>query len=83
MAHHNIGVQLAQRGDLPQALVELETASGIDPDFIQNKLALAYVLKRLGRPAEALANYRRAVELGETDPEILADYAALQKTLPK
>ena len=81
MAHHNLGIFLAQRGDLPQAVGELETAERIDPDLAQNQLALAYVLNRLGRPNEALDSYRRAIALGISDPQILQDYAALQRRL--
>ena len=79
IAHHNIGILLAQRDDLAQAVQELETASRLDPSLVQNQLALAYVLRRLGRPDEALDRYRRAVALGASDPEILADYDSLRR----
>ncbi len=79
MAHHNIGILLAQRDDLAQAVVEFETASRLDPTLVQNQLALAYVLRRLGRPDEALDRYRRAFALGASDPQFLADYDALRR----
>jgi tetratricopeptide (TPR) repeat protein len=79
MAHHNIGILLAQRDDLAQAAAEFETASRLDPTLVQNQLALAYVLRRLGRPDEALDRYRRAFALGADDPQFLSDYDALRK----
>jgi tetratricopeptide (TPR) repeat protein len=78
MAHHNIGILLAQRDDLAQAVTEFETASRLDPTLVQNQLALAYVLRRLGRPDEALDRYRRAFALEAADPQFLADYDALR-----
>jgi tetratricopeptide (TPR) repeat protein len=79
MAHHNVGVLLARRGDLAQAAAELESASRLDATLVQNQLALAYVLTRLGRTDEALDRYRRAFALGASDPQIRGDYDALLK----
>jgi tetratricopeptide (TPR) repeat protein len=82
MAHQNIGVLLAQKGDWTQGLREFQAASRLDPDLLQNQLSLAYAFNRLGRRDEALAGYRRAVELGASDPQILEDYAALKRSRP-
>jgi protein O-mannosyl-transferase len=82
IAHHNLGIALSERGRLNEAVAHLRTAEALDPSFPQTHLALAYLALRANRREDAQHQYQEAIRLGVTDPAILKDYAALNKTLP-
>ncbi len=48
-----------------EAIVELQDAIAIDPDFVQAHDRLGLCLEGLGRPQEAIAEYEKAVWLSE------------------
>jgi len=62
-AHYDLAVNMAQKE--PQgALVELERALTLDPDFPEAHNAKGVLLHvSFGRPEEAIASYRKAIEL--------------------
>jgi tetratricopeptide (TPR) repeat protein len=61
---------LAQAGQLDQALQEARAAVGLAPDAIQTQLALGDVLGAMGQAQQARACYERALELAKTiEPE--------------
>jgi Flp pilus assembly protein TadD len=57
------GTEALERGETARAIVELERAAALAPHAseIQNHLGIAYVAA--GREADAVAAFRRAVEL--------------------
>ncbi len=69
------GAYMARRGFWNEALFRFERAAAIRPNDaeIQNDLAVAY--ESLGKTAQALAAYKKALELAPTDPQIRRNYA--------
>jgi len=66
-SHHLRGLELRRRGELPEALSELESAVRLDPGFAQARSDLGVVLKQLGRTDEAIQQYEAALRI---DPEL-------------
>ena len=61
---------LLAEGQIEQALSEAQAAVALAPEAVQTRLMLGDVLKALGRPAEARAEYERALSLAKTiEPE--------------
>lgn len=55
---------------LDQALQEAQAALALAPDSIQTQLAMGDVLREMGQPQQARANYEKALELAKTiEPE--------------
>lgn len=69
------GAYMARRGFWSEALFRFERAAALRPDDaeIQNDLAVAY--ESLGRTAQALAAYKKALELAPADQRIRRNYA--------
>ena len=63
ICHDNLGVLLAQQGELQAALAHLEAAVAIKPDNEKALNNLGNVLMILGRPEQAAARYAEAVRL--------------------
>ena len=63
VAHLNLGVALADKGDYPEARHHLEEAIRIHPGSAEAHGALAEVLARQGQREEALARFRTALRL--------------------
>lgn len=61
LAHSNLGVLLAKRGDREGAALEFGTALGIRPDA-QTYRNLGVLLEEVGKPDLALRAYQKAVE---------------------
>ncbi len=63
-AHDNLGIALAQLGQLPDAIVEYQLALRIDPDYAgaHNNLGLA-LANSGGRWQEAIAEYEAALRI--------------------
>ena len=61
--HTNLGIELAQRGAMLEALRHLDRAAGIKPDFAMARNNRGNVLLALGRTDAVLAEYRVAVGL--------------------
>jgi tetratricopeptide (TPR) repeat protein len=63
LAHHNLGVELADEGRTSEAIAEFEEALRIRPDYPQARTDLGNaLLKTRGGSGEAIAQYRSAVE---------------------
>jgi Tfp pilus assembly protein PilF len=60
---------LVQKGDIAGAMQMAEKDVAEDPDNPANQVALAQVLDQAGRPEEAEAAYRKAVEVGSKLPQ--------------
>ena len=63
MPPYNLGLVLAARGDLEEAMTLYQRTLEIKPDYIEAHVNLGMVLEELGRMDEALAHYRRALEI--------------------
>ena len=62
-AHNNLGLALAQRGQLAEATARFAHAASLDPDYAQAHNNLGIALAKQGRLEEAVAHYRRALAL--------------------
>ena len=69
MAHNNLGVALADAGDLSGAIMHYERALQLKPDYEVAHNSLGKSLWELGRQAEAMPHFAEAVRLRPTYPE--------------
>jgi predicted TPR repeat methyltransferase len=69
------GQCLAHEGRLPQALQAFDQALAHDPELAEAWTQLAHVQRDMGQPAQAIAGYQRALDLG-ADPELHRYYLA-------
>jgi len=67
LAHHELGVALAESGDLTNAEANLRRALVLAPDFARAQQALAEVLRRQKRHDEALSLYTSALRANPND----------------
>src|SRR5690348_6738798 len=63
-AHHLLGLSYTLVGQPDQALVQLDRALALNPQYIEALVHRAIVLNELGREAEADAAFRRAAQVG-------------------
>jgi protein O-mannosyl-transferase len=63
LAHHNLGTELSNAGELHQAVEQYEETLRINPDYPQAHSNLGIVLSQLGRVEDALAQYREALRI--------------------
>lgn len=73
MAHNNLGMLLAARGDLPEAIVHYERALAAKPDDSYALVNLGIAFDRSGRPDEALARFQTAVRVDPDNAEAHLD----------
>ncbi|MGQ0512282.1 MAG: O-linked N-acetylglucosamine transferase, SPINDLY family protein [Betaproteobacteria bacterium] len=66
-AHYAEAIALIERGESEEALRALQGQGERSPDLPQVQLSLGYVLCHMGRTAEGLAAYRRALEMKPDD----------------
>ncbi len=78
LAYHEMGVTLAEMGNLSQAEVNLRKAVELAPDFARAQQALAEVLRRQKRYGEALEIYQKALR---TAPKDLASWYGVAASL--
>lgn len=71
----NLGAALADRNDLEGAEAAYRQALRVDPGLLQVHLALADLLDRRGKLAEAIEHYRQAVALQPEDVKIRYQFA--------
>ncbi len=69
-AHVTLGRALIEVGQLPQAQEELQRVLAAAPENLAALKGLAEIRYRRGEPQEALALYRRALELAPHDPDL-------------
>lgn len=62
MAHYSLGRAFAAKGDYPRARYHFEKALDIYPEYEDARLALGVVLRKLGRPEQAVGLLRQVVE---------------------
>ncbi|MGH9592903.1 MAG: tetratricopeptide repeat protein, partial [Bryobacteraceae bacterium] len=63
MAHNNLGVLLAARGDVPAARAEYEEALRIKPEFYNPHNNLGNLLRKEGETEKAVAEYRQTLRM--------------------
>jgi len=62
-AHNNLGVLHLREGNLYEAASEFEWAKKLMPGHPDPRVNLAMVLEQVGKPTEAIAAYRSALEV--------------------
>jgi tetratricopeptide (TPR) repeat protein len=68
LAHHNLGVALAEEGRLPEAIEQYEAALRIEPDAPNVETDYGNALARSGHYPEAIAHYRAALRVLPDSP---------------
>jgi len=69
MAHNNLGLALAGRGQVDEAIAHYQQALTIKPDLATAYYNFAFVLAHLGRLDEAIAHYRKGLDFKPEDAE--------------
>jgi hypothetical protein len=67
-AHYNLGCALADRGDLPGAIENLEQAEAMSPHDARIPNRLGIILSTIGRHREAIAEIEKALRLNPRSP---------------
>ncbi len=67
VAHNSLGVVLAGRGRLDEAMAHYQAALQIDPHDVDPRCNLASILAARGRFEDAVAHYRKALEIQPDD----------------
>jgi tetratricopeptide (TPR) repeat protein len=80
VAHFNLGVVCADRGQLEKALAQYIEALNIRPDYVEARFNLGVALAGLGRLDDAALAYRQVVEL---EPEFAYAHVNLGAVLAK
>jgi len=75
LTHNNVGVALADAGQLPESLTHFDRALALDPDYRDALTGRADVLRRLGRTEEALAAHRVLCRRYPDDFHLRVEYA--------
>jgi tetratricopeptide (TPR) repeat protein len=73
VAHHVMGVQLFQAGNVPEAIKEYELALRLNPDYAKAHLNLGIALEQTGRTPEAIEQYQRVLRLHPDYTKALLD----------
>jgi tetratricopeptide (TPR) repeat protein len=68
LAHHNLGVALAEEGRFPEAIEQYEAALRMEPDTPNVETDYGNALARSGRYPEAIAHYRAALRVLPDSP---------------
>jgi tetratricopeptide (TPR) repeat protein len=78
LAHHNLGVALAEMPDgVNQAVTQFQAALRIKPDYVRAHTDLGSAFAKLGRLSDAMAEYRAALAI---DPELAIPHNNLGNT---
>ena len=87
-AHNNLGLVLAERGAMDEAIVHLRRAVEVDPAFVEAYTNLGNFLAQRGSRDEAIAHLRHALQIEpafvnahNTLGNILADRGALDEAI--
>ena len=75
--HNTLGIDLASRGRLAEAIPEFRQALALDPDKAATHWHLGAALASIGSDQEALMHLRRAAELDPANPAIQNDLQVL------
>jgi protein O-mannosyl-transferase len=68
LAHHNLGVALADEGRFPEAIEQYQAALQIEPDAANVQTDYGNALAKSGRAPEAIARYRAALRVLPDSP---------------
>jgi tetratricopeptide (TPR) repeat protein len=68
MAHNNLGVIVAGRGQTDEAIAHYQKALNINPDYVEAHNNLGNILAGQGRVAEAIAHYRKSLAINPDYP---------------
>ncbi len=63
MAHYNLGHELAQRGQMQEALEQFRQTLKLDPDNADAENNLGFALDQMGRTAEAIEHYQKSLQI--------------------
>lgn len=77
LAHNNLGMTLAAKGDLPGAIAQYNAALQVKPDHINALVNLAIALDRQGNRQRAIDYYRQALQVDPASFEAHANLAIL------
>ncbi len=75
LAHHNLGVALADEGRFPEAIEQYQAALQIEPNAANVETDYGNALAKSGRIPEAIAFYQRALRILPDSPIIHNDLA--------
>jgi tetratricopeptide (TPR) repeat protein len=75
LAHHNLGVALADEGRFPEAIQQYQAALRIEPDAANVQTDYGNALARSGRMPEAIAHYQAALRALPESPIVHNDLA--------
>lgn len=72
-----------QKGDYAKTAEKLQAALVLDPNLYQAHTNLGFMLARLGRPDEGIAELKRAIEIDPGRPEAVTTIASLYQATGK
>jgi spermidine synthase len=75
--HNTLGIALAARGKIPEAIAEFDEALRLDPDSGMTHWHVGAALAAVGAREEAIAHLRRAVQLDPGNGEAQYDLARM------
>ena len=75
LAHHNLGVALADEGRIPEAIEQYRAALQIEPNAANVQTDYGNALAKSGRIPEAIAHYRAALRVLPDSPIVHNDLA--------
>lgn len=82
LAHYQLGVLAAQRGDWRSAVESLEQAVAANPSFAQGHHALGVALLQLGEQARAIEHFEAVVRLVPDSDEARQNLEAVRRGQP-
>jgi len=68
-AYNNLGSVLSDRGRIPEAIENFETALRLEPNYTYAQMNLGAALGKIGRPQEAIPHFEAALRLEPHHPE--------------
>jgi len=74
LAHNNLGLELAAKGRVEEALRQYQRSLSINPIYVEALNNLGYTLAGQGRYAEALPYYEAALKENPAHPEVNNNY---------
>ncbi len=82
LAHNNLGVLMAARGQTDEAIAHYRKALDIHPRYAEAQCNLGMALTRCGQVAEAIQHYQRALKIKPDSTQVMNNLAWLRATCP-
>jgi len=79
---NNLGIALAQKGQVAEAIAHFQRALQIKPDFAEAHNNLDTALRKMGNVAEAITHLQKILQIQPDSPEILNNLAWRLATCP-